>query len=261
MRRTVSFLFLLAAVPSALAQADKERMVLKNAKEVLSSLADLPESGIPKVILDDAHGFLIVPDLVKVGFVVGGKHGRGVAVMKDEAGVWSNPVLIHMTGGSIGWQAGVESIDLVLVIRKKKTVEELLTARKFTLDANAGLAVGPLGRDLQAKTDVKFKAEMYSYSRSRGLFGGVSIGGGSLRVDQRGNRTLYGADVSPLDLARAVVTAPPAELTELKATLAVLSPPPPAPIQLTPVPVSPSPSAKPVAPPPKKEEKMEVRRY
>jgi lipid-binding SYLF domain-containing protein len=185
----------------------------------------LPERHIPPIILRDAEGFVIIPNLVKVGFVVGGKHGRGIAAMKNPQGVWSNPVMVKLTGGSIGWQAGVESSDVILVIRRRKTVEEILTARKFTLGANAGLAIGPVGRDLQGKTDIQFRAEMYSYSRSRGLFGGVSIEGGSLRADDAGNAKLYRSDLPPLQLSKTEMPLPE-EVAKLKVALTNLSPPP-----------------------------------
>jgi lipid-binding SYLF domain-containing protein len=215
----------LAAVGTAAAQGERETVVVANAIEVLKEVTAIPERSIPPHILADAEGFIIVPGLMKLGFVVGGKHGRGLAVMRKPDGMWSNPVMIKLTGGSIGWQAGVESSDLLLVVRKRRTVEEILTSRKFTLGANAGLAVGPLGRDLQAKTDTKFRAEMYSYSRSRGLFAGVSIEGGSVHVDNLGNNRLYRTDLPPLQLSGAEM-AVPEEVAMLKGTLLKLSPPP-----------------------------------
>jgi lipid-binding SYLF domain-containing protein len=209
---------------TAFGQGERETLVVANSIEVLKDLTQIPERGIPPVILADAEGFIFVPGLVKLGFVVGGKHGRGIAVLRRPDGLWSNPVMIKLTGGSIGWQAGVESSDLLLVVRKRRTVEEILTTQKFTLGANAGLAVGPMGRDLQAKTDVKLKAEMYAYSRSRGLFAGVSIEGGSVRVDDMGNRRLYNTELGPLRLATASIPVP-TEVVMLKETLMRLSPP------------------------------------
>ena len=206
-------------------QGERETLVVANATEVLKDMTQIPERGVPPAILTDAEGFIFVPGLVKLGFVVGGKHGRGVAMLRKPDGMWSNPVMIKLTGGSIGWQAGVESSDLILVVKRKRTVEEILTAQKFTLGANAGLSVGPMGRDLQAKTDVQLKAEMYSYSRSRGLFAGVSIEGASVRVDGMGNRKLYNTELGPLHLATAMLPVPP-EVATLKETLLRLSPPP-----------------------------------
>jgi lipid-binding SYLF domain-containing protein len=209
---------------AAVGQGERETLVVANAVEVLKDLTQMPERSIPPSLLADAEGFIFVPGLVKLGFVVGGKHGRGVAVLRKPDGMWSNPVMIKLTGGSIGWQAGVESSDLLLVVRKKRSVEEILTARKFTLGANAGLAVGPMGRDLQAKTDVQLKAEMYAYSRSRGLFAGISIEGGAVRVDDMGNRKLYNTELGPLHLASAAIPVPQ-EVATLKETLLRLSPP------------------------------------
>jgi len=210
---------------AAMGQGERETIVVANAIEVLNDLTRIPERGIPPSLLADAEGFVIVPGLVKVGFVVGGKHGRGIAILRKPDGLWSNPIMIKLTGGSIGWQAGVESSDLLLVVKRRRTVEEILTEQKFTLGAGAGLAVGPMGRDLQAKTDVQLKAEMYAYSRSRGLFAGISIEGASVRVDGMGNRRLYNTELAPLHMAAAALPVP-SEVANLKATLLRLSPPP-----------------------------------
>jgi len=217
----ISATMILAAV---LGQGERETIVVANSVEVLKDMTQIPERGIPPAILTDAEGFIFVPGLVKLGFVVGGKHGRGIAILRKPDGTWSNPIMIKLTGGSIGWQAGVESSDLLLVVRKRRTVEEILTQRKFTLGANAGLAVGPMGRDIQAGTDVQLKAEMFAYSRSRGLFAGVSIEGGAVRVDDMGNRKLYNTELVPLHLTSAAIPVP-VEVMNLKETLLRLSPP------------------------------------
>jgi lipid-binding SYLF domain-containing protein len=209
---------------AVLGQGERETLVVANATEILKDMTQIPERGIPPAILTDAEGFIFVPGLVKLGFVVGGKHGRGIAILRKPDGTWSNPILIKLTGGSIGWQAGVESSDLLLVVKRRRTVEEILTQRKFTLGANAGLAVGPMGRDIQAKTDIQLKAEMYAYSRSRGLFAGISIEGGAVRVDDMGNRRMYRTELAPLHLASAAIPVP-TEVMSLKETLLRLSPP------------------------------------
>jgi lipid-binding SYLF domain-containing protein len=233
--RYISTALSLLAATTATAQGEREAVVIANSIEVLKEVTRMPERGVPQAILADAEGFILVPGLVKLGFVVGGKHGRGVVVLRQPNGTWSNPIMIKLTGGSIGWQAGVESSDLLLVVRRRRTIEEMLTERKFTLGANAGLAVGPVGRDLQAKTDIQLKAEMYAYSRSRGLFAGVSIEGGAVRVDDLGNRRLYQTELSPLQLAGANVPVP-AEVAGLKDILQKLSPPPKPPVELKPGP-------------------------
>src|SRR4051812_22806055 len=123
---------------AAVGQGERETIVVANSIEVLNDLTKIPERGIPPSILNDAEGFIFVPGLVKVGFVVGGKHGRGIALLRKADGMWSNPIMIKLTGGSIGWQAGVESSDLILVVKRRRTVEEILAEQKFTLGANAG---------------------------------------------------------------------------------------------------------------------------
>src|SRR5262245_66001088 len=120
---------------AAFGQNERETIVVANSLEVLKDMTKIPERGIPPAILSDAEGFIFVPGLVKLGFVVGGKHGRGIAILRKSDGTWSNPILIKLTGGSVGWQAGVESSDLLLVVRRRRTIEEILTERKFTLGA------------------------------------------------------------------------------------------------------------------------------
>jgi lipid-binding SYLF domain-containing protein len=191
----------LAWVPQARA-GGKEAARVASAAEVLESLVRIPEKGIPPALLREAHAVAIFPDVVKAGFILGGRHGHGVLLVREPSGFWSNPIFLTVTGGSIGWQAGVQGTDLVLVLRTPRSVDRLLQGRgKFTLGADASVAAGPVGRELAAATDVQLKAEILSWSRSRGLFGGLSLSGDSVRVDWDANGRFYGnPHVTPADI-------------------------------------------------------------
>jgi lipid-binding SYLF domain-containing protein len=138
----------------------------------------------------DAEGIAIVPGLLKGGFVIGVRHGRGVLVVRDESGAWRAPVFITITGGSIGWQAGVQATDVVLVFKTKSSVQGLMNG-KFTIGGDVAAAAGPVGRQAQAATDARLKAEIYSYSRSRGLFAGVSLDGSAIQMDPNATAVYY----------------------------------------------------------------------
>jgi len=133
----------------------------------------------------------IVPDVIKIGFVAGVRRGRGVVIVRDREGDWSLPQFITLTGGSVGWQAGAQATDVVLVFRTKKSVENLLRG-KFTIGADAAAAAGPVGRNVEAATDAEFKAEILAYSRSRGLFAGVSLDGSAIQIDEASHIAFYG---------------------------------------------------------------------
>jgi lipid-binding SYLF domain-containing protein len=168
-----------------------EKQLVSEAGIVLREVMAIPDRGIPRSLLSEAQGLVIVPGMIRGGFVVGVKHGRGIAVARDDGGVWSNPVFVRVTGGSIGWQAGLQSTDLILVFRTRSRVEEMMRAR-FTIGANASATAGPVGRTTSAATDAQLRSEIWSYSRSRGLFAGVAIDGVSIQPDHRATATFYG---------------------------------------------------------------------
>src|SRR5215470_10981392 len=143
-------------------------------------------------LLSEAQGVAIIPDVTKIGFIAGVRRGHGVVMVRDAEGEWSLPQFITLTGGSVGWQAGIQGTDVVLVFKTKKGVEGLMRG-KFTIGADASVSAGPVGRDAEAATDTQLKAEILSYSRSRGLFAGVSIDGSALEVDQRAHVAFYGS--------------------------------------------------------------------
>ncbi len=177
------------ALPRA-EQQSHENAIVTAATEVLQEIMTVPVTSIPRALLADAQGIAIVPGMLKGGFVIGVRHGRGVVVSRDEAGAWQLPTFITLTGGSVGWQAGVQATDLVLVFKTKKSVQGLLNG-KFTIGGDASAAAGPVGRDASVATDATLKAEIYSYSRSRGLFAGVALDGSALQVDATANGNYY----------------------------------------------------------------------
>jgi SH3 domain-containing YSC84-like protein 1 len=179
-----------AACPRTVAGRSEEQTI-RASHEVLQQFMDLQIRQIPEALLAEAHGVAIIPDVIKLGFVVGGQRGRGVVIIRERDGSWRAPLFVTITGGSLGWQAGAQSTDFVLVFKTQKSVEGLLRG-KFTLGADAAVAAGPVGRRAGAATDTELKAEIYSYSRSRGLFAGVSLEGSALQVDDVANAGYYG---------------------------------------------------------------------
>src|SRR4051812_39607774 len=149
--------------PAYVAPQTQETQVIEAATSVLNEVMAIPAQAIPRALLHDAQGIAIIPSMLKGGFVIGVKHGRGVVVLRDDAGNWRAPSFITITGGSIGWQAGVQSTDVVLVFKTKKSIQGF-TSGKFTIGADVAAAAGPVGRDASANTDVSLRAEMYSYS-------------------------------------------------------------------------------------------------
>jgi lipid-binding SYLF domain-containing protein len=183
-RYTLCAVVLTFAGAPAFALPPNNEKTLEQAADVLTDLAEIPLKSIPPKMLADAQGVAIIPRVVKAGFVVGGRGGHGVVLAKNKDGGWADPVFVNIGGASVGFQAGVESTDVVLVFRNRKSLDRLLEGKgKVTLGADAAIAAGPIGRNAMAGTDAKLEAEIYSYSRSRGLFAGVSFDGAVIRPD------------------------------------------------------------------------------
>lgn len=159
--------------------------------EVVQDFARMKE-GPPKGLVDKAAAIVVIPNLVKAAFVAGGKHGEGILTKRDASGKWSEPVFINISGGSVGFQAGVESTDLVLLLMQERNINEILDG-EFTLGGEAAVAAGPVGREGTAGTDAHFDAPIYSYSRSKGVFAGISVDGSKLYLDKSENQKLYGS--------------------------------------------------------------------
>jgi lipid-binding SYLF domain-containing protein len=185
----------LAVAGSAFAGATEDARA-RNAVRVLTDIQAIPESAIPDKLFDEARAVVVVPDAMKVGLVIGGRRGRGLLSVKGPDGTWSNPAFVTLTGGSIGFQAGVQSSDIVLVFRSDRGLESIVNG-KFTLGADAGVAAGPVGRTASAATDGEMKAEIWSWSRARGLFAGVALDGAVLAIDDAADESVYGRDTTP----------------------------------------------------------------
>jgi len=192
----VIFVLALALVrpsPAAAAKddkADKDIQRVQDSIRVLGEMMKEADKSIPQDLLAKSAGIAIIPGVIKAAYVIGGRHGNGVLVVRGKDGGWSSPSFIKLTGGSLGLQIGVESADILLLFMTPRSVGNI-TNGKFTLGADAGLAAGPLGRAAEASTDAQLKAEIYSYSRSRGLFAGLSLQGASLSVDGNANERFY----------------------------------------------------------------------
>jgi len=195
----VSLAALLLAAP-AFAQLDKDDIEeLNEAREAIGELRNVPDDGIPDAIWKKAECVVVIPTLRKAGFIVGGEGGDGVLSCRRGA-TWTAPIFMELTKGSFGLQAGVQATQLVLLVMNRRGLEKLLS-NKVTLGVDASVAAGPVGRTASAATDAQMTAEMLSYSRSKGLFAGIDLSGGSLRPDSDANARAYGAGVKAKDVA------------------------------------------------------------
>jgi lipid-binding SYLF domain-containing protein len=169
----------------------REEGRLLTATEVLEEVRAMPDVRLPDTLLAHAYGIAVIPDVTKVAFIFGGRHGNGVLSVRDKlTAPWSNPVFISLTGGSWGFQAGAQSSDIILVFTTKTGIEGI-AGGKLTLGADASVATGPVGRQGSAATDMSFNAEIYSYARTRGLFGGIALDGSVISIDRSANASFY----------------------------------------------------------------------
>jgi len=182
-------------------QGGQEVQTTVAARQALDEFCRLQIESIPPAMLGAAEGVAIFPNMIKGGFILGVNFGRGVLLVRKADRSWSAPVMVTMGGGSLGFQAGVQAADIVLVFATPKSLQGILGGQKVTLGADASVAVGPVGRAANAGTDARLGAEIYSYARSRGLFAGVSVGGADLSIDNNANAMLYGRfGVTPADV-------------------------------------------------------------
>ncbi|HTT43547.1 MAG TPA: lipid-binding SYLF domain-containing protein [Steroidobacteraceae bacterium] len=206
-RPALGLLAVLALICSAVVQAQaRQEGRLLISSQVLEELRTSRDQAIPDRLLERAYGIAVIPDMTKIAFFAGGRHGRGVLVVRDSKGRFSNPVFISMTGGSFGWQWGVQSSDIVLVFTTEKGIRGI-SGGKLTLGADASVAAGPVGRTASAATDQNFKAEVYSYSRTRGIFAGLALDGTVLSIDDSANSEFYKkSDVAASDIITGAVS-------------------------------------------------------
>jgi lipid-binding SYLF domain-containing protein len=196
-------------VSSAHAAAREEGRLL-TATEVLEDVEGMPDQRLPDTLLAHAYGIAVIPDVTKVAFFFGGRHGNGVLVVRDTLNSpWSNPTFIALTGGSWGFQFGAQSSDIILVFTTKTGVEGIAGGR-LTLGADASVAAGPYGRQGSAATDLNFNAEIYSYARTRGLFGGIALDGTVIAIDNSANTAFYGkSSVTATEIFSGQAPVPP----------------------------------------------------
>jgi lipid-binding SYLF domain-containing protein len=215
MTNTVRRLFitlplLFVGIAPALAGPREEARLLE-ATQVLEDTAQMPDLQIPDWLLKRAQGIAVLPTVVKVGLInLGGSGGKGVLTVRDAEGRWTSPAFIRLAAGSIGFQIGVQATDIVLVFTTRKSVEGI-TGGKVTLGADASVATGPVGRQVSGATDISFQAEVYSYSRSKGLYAGVALDGTVMTIDNRANAAYYQKPgVLASDIFSGRAPAPPA---------------------------------------------------
>jgi lipid-binding SYLF domain-containing protein len=205
-----------AAAPQGASNQVKK---IEDAIRVLEEMMRESDKSIPVSLIQNCSGIAIIPDVIRAGLVIGGRHGKGVLLVRTASGGWSDPSFIDVKGGSIGWQAGVQSADVVLVFRTPRSLDNIVEG-DFTIGADVGVAAGPLGRTAEASTDSALRAEILSYSRSRGLYAGLTLQGSSIQDDRKANRGFYGTDISPEDILAGKATAVPEAAAKLKAALA-----------------------------------------
>jgi lipid-binding SYLF domain-containing protein len=188
-----------------------ERERVKESGQVLKEILDAPDKGIPKSVLDGSKCVIILPSVKKAAFGIGGSYGRGVMSCRtgdDYKGPWSAPIMMASSGASIGFQLGGEATDFVIIVMNDGGARSLLKS-KVKLGADASIAAGPVGRTAEASTNARMQAQMLSYSRSQGVFGGVSLSGSTLRPDDDANKNLYGEKVTPQEIIAGKVPMPP----------------------------------------------------
>ena len=177
---------------------------MRDASSVFGEIMKAEDSGIPRSILSKAEGIAVFPNMLRGGFIVGGQRGHGILSVRN-GGEFSAPAFLTITGGSFGLQIGGQAVDLILVINDRRGLENLVS-NQFKLGADVGVAAGPVGRDAQAATDLQLRAQILSYSRSRGLFAGVTVNGSTVSQDRDANQRFYG---KPLETKQVVFGAGP----------------------------------------------------
>jgi lipid-binding SYLF domain-containing protein len=200
--------FMMLTIPAVVYGSDREDddVRIRHATEVFHQIQSSPDHGIPHEILDSAKCIAIIPGEKKFAFIFGGNYGRGVATCRTGSG-WSAPMFVAVDGGSVGYQIGGSSTDLILVFMNDHALQSLLSD-KFKMGGDISVAAGPVGRKASADTDLKLNAEILSYSRSKGIFAGVSLDGAVVQTDKSGDHAMYGEDVTHRQIIDGKVSAP-----------------------------------------------------
>jgi len=189
----IAALALLAAAPLSAQRTEARRV--QDATAVFQAITGVPEREVPRALMRTVYGIAIFPEVQRAGFVIGGQRGKGVLVVRGTDGTWSRPLFLTLTGASIGWQVGIQSADVVLFFRTRDSVDRVLRG-KYTLGVDASLAAGSLGREASAVTDQDLRAEIYSYSRTRGIFAGFALQGAVIDVDYDASSLYLGKDIN-----------------------------------------------------------------
>ena len=192
--RIISFgiIFTLFLVSGTWADGSKQRKILRTSQLILEEIQKSPDQQIPMNLISKAKAIIVFPTMLKAGFFVGARYGKGIAAVRtEETGEWGPPAFLYTTGGSFGFQFGMEAVDLILLVMSKRGLEGLLR-EQFTLGGDIAISAGPVGRHAEASADVFMQGEIYSYSRSKGLFGGVSLKGTIITTDSDANLAYYG---------------------------------------------------------------------
>lgn len=198
--------FLASTMATAAVEPSEQVKRMDAAATVLDEIMGTPDKGIPEELLDSAKCVAVIPSMIKIGFVFGGRHGRGLATCRTGSG-WSAPAPFSVAGGSWGLQIGGEAIDVVMLVMNDNGMEKMLSS-KFKIGADASAAAGPVGRHVQGETDWKMRAEVLTYSRARGAFAGVTVNGASITQDKDGTRILYGRMIPSAQILKGQVKAP-----------------------------------------------------
>lgn len=212
---------LFVALPlTASAAGGSEEAKLTRINEMLSDLRGQPDQGVPTWLLQRAYGVAVIPSVIQGGFIVAARHGKGALSIRDSSGRFSEPVFISLTGGSVGWQAGAQSADVVLIFATRRSVETFARG-DFTLGGSAAVTAGPVGR--QGEAAAGKESEVYAYTRTRGLFAGISLDGTALVVDNKANRNFYGRDVDTDMIANGKVHSNSESARRLISTLTAMA--------------------------------------
>ncbi len=210
----LSVLTLFATLTAVASDREDDVKRTHKAAQVFQEIMNTPDQGIPQDLLNSAKCIAIIPGDVKFAFVFGGSYGRGLAICRTGHG-WSAPMFVAIDGGSVGYQIGGSSTDLVMLFMNDHALQSLL-GDKFKLGADASVAAGPVGRSAAAATDVRMSAEILSYSRTKGVFAGVSLDGAVVQADKSGDKAMYGADVDRHEILSGKIAVPPSAKSLLR---------------------------------------------
>lgn len=191
MSRIMVLAVALVVLPVLVLAQEDERKRVSEATIVLNEIMGAEDKGVPRALMEKAEAIAVFPSLLRAGFIIGAQRGHGIISVRDpESGTWSAPAFLTITGGSIGAQIGAQAVDLVLVVQNRRGLEQLVR-NQFRIGGDAAVAAGPIGRDVSAATDIQMRAQILSYSRSRGLFAGITLNGSTIRQDRDANERFY----------------------------------------------------------------------